>query len=298
MRRWPAKRGITCFRLYERDIPEIPLVVDRYEDHLHIVEFDRPHERDLAQHADWLEQLVKTASQTLDIPTDQIFLKQKHRQSGSEQHQKVDATSYELQVQEGGLNFIVNLSDYIDTGLFLDHRQTREMVRKSASGKRVLNLFGYTGAFTVYAIDGGASSTVTVDLSRNYLSWAHRNLLVNNFPADNHQFVRADAIEFVTEMASPEEFDIAIVDPPTFSNSKRLENDWDIQRQHVELLNATLAAIKPDGMIYFSTNFRRFKLDEESIHSNSIVEISKQTVPEDYRNRRIHRCWKIRKPAP
>ena len=298
LRRWPAKRGITCFRLYERDIPEIPLVVDRYEDHLHIVEFDRPHERDLAQHADWLEQLVKTASQTLDIPTDQIFLKQKHRQSGSEQHQKVDATSYELQVQEGGLNFIVNLSDYVDTGLFLDHRQTREMVRKSASGKRVLNLFGYTGAFTVYAIDGGASSTVTVDLSRNYLSWAHRNLLVNNFPADNHQFVRADAIEFVTEMASPEEFDIAIVDPPTFSNSKRLENDWDIQRQHVELLNATLAAIKPDGMIYFSTNFRRFKLDEESIHSNSIVEISKQTVPEDYRNRRIHRCWKIRKPAP
>ena len=225
-------------------------------------------------------------------------MKQKHRQSGSEQHQKVDATSYELQVQEGGLNFIVNLSDYVDTGLFLDHRQTREMVRKSASGKRVLNLFGYTGAFTVYAIDGGASSTVTVDLSRNYLSWAHRNLLVNNFPADNHQFVRADAIEFVTEMASPEEFDIAIVDPPTFSNSKRLENDWDIQRQHVELLNATLAAIKPDGMIYFSTNFRRFKLDEESIHSNSIVEISKQTVPEDYRNRRIHRCWKIRKPAP
>ena len=298
LRRWPAKRGITCFRLYERDIPEIPLVVDRYEDHLHIVEFDRPHERDLAQHADWLEQLVKTASQTLDIPTDQIFLKQKHRQSGSEQHQKVDATSYELQVQEGGLNFIVNLSDYVDTGLFLDHRQTREMVRKLANGKRVLNLFGYTGAFTVYAIDGGASSTVTVDLSRNYLSWAHRNLLVNNFPADNHQFVRADAIEFVTEMASPEEFDIAIVDPPTFSNSKRLENDWDIQRQHVELLNATLAAIKPDGMIYFSTNFRRFKLDEESIHSNSIVEISKQTVPEDYRNRRIHRCWKIRKPAP
>ena len=179
------------------------------------------------------------------------LMKQKHKQSGSEQHQKVDATSYELQVQEGGLNFIVNLSDYVDTGLFLDHRQTRDMVRKLANGKRVLNLFGYTGAFTVYAIDGGANSTVTVDLSKNYLSWAHRNLLVNNFPSDNHQFVRADAMEFVMEMASPEEFDIAIVDPPTFSNSKRLENDWDIQRQHVELLNATLAAIKPDGMIYF-----------------------------------------------
>jgi len=298
LRRWPTKRGITCLRLYERDIPEIPLVVDRYEDHLHIVEFDRPHERDLAQHADWLEKLVETASQTLDIPKDQIFLKQKHRKSGSEQHQRVDKASYELRVQEGGLTFIVNLSDYVDTGLFLDHRQTRDMVRKQASGKRVLNLFGYTGAFTVYAIDGGASSTVTVDLSKNYLSWAHRNLLANEYPTDNHQFVRADAMEFVTEMASPNEFDIAIVDPPTFSNSKRLETDWDIQRQHVELLNATLAAIKPGGMIYFSTNFRRFKLDEDALHSTSIVEISKHTIPEDYRNRRIHRCWKIHKASP
>lgn len=294
LRRWPA-RGITCYRLYERDIPEVPLVVDRYEDALHIAEFERPHERTAAEHADWLDLMVRTAAAALDVPRDSVFLKHRERQRGDSQYERFSDEHAVQTVQEAGLKFLVNLSDYLDTGLFLDHRITRGMVRDIAAGKRFLNLFAYTGSFTVYAAAGGAAETTTVDLSANYLEWAEENLRINGLVGPQHQFLREDSLEFVHRLRRNDIFDLAVVDPPTFSNSKRLDYDWDVQRDHVVLLNKLIEHLSPGGVIYFSNNSRRFKLDEQSITGVTIREISKQTVPEDFRNKRIHRCWRLMK---
>ncbi len=295
LRRWPTKRGITCFRLYERDIPEIPLVVDRYEDALHIAEFERPHERTAAQHADWLDFMVRTAAETLEVAGDSVFLKHRARQRGDSQYERVDERAAVRIVQEGGLKFQVNLSDYLDTGLFLDHRQTRSMVRDLAEGKNFLNLFAYTGAFTVYAAAGGAARTTSVDLSATYQDWTQANLRLNGFKGESHRLVRSDAIEFLKSLQKNELFDVAVVDPPTFSNSKRLDEDWDIQRDHAALLQQVIASMARNGVIFFSTNSRRFKLDEAALAGVTLREISKQTVPEDFRNKRIHRCWRMLK---
>ena len=295
LRRWPTKQDIHCFRLYERDIPEIPLVVDRYEDHLHLVEYDRPHDRDLGQHADWLDLMKRTAAESLDVDVSKVFLKRKNRQRGNTQHEKAASVQYEIPVREGGLRFLVNLSDYVDTGLFLDHRNTRSMVRDAANGKRVLNLFGYTGSFSVYAADGKALSVTTVDWSPTYLEWARRNLELNRFQGQQFQFVRQDARSYLASLGGEDRFDLAIVDPPTFSNSKRTEDDWDVQRDHVGLLTDVLEHIEEEGHVFFSTNSRRFKLGELQQAARSIREISRQTVPLDFRNRRIHRCWLIQK---
>lgn len=293
LRRWPSKQDIHCYRLYERDIPEIPLVVDRYEDHLHLTEYERPHTRDVAQHADWLDLMQRTAAEALEVDPRKAFLKNKHRQRGKQQHEKTAQIGYEIAVREGGLKFWVNLSDYVDTGLFLDHRITRSMVRDAAKGKRVLNLFAYTGAFSVYAADGAAKSVLTVDWSRTYLDWARRNFALNGFEGPQFQFVQHDAREFLGNLKTSEKFDLAIIDPPTFSNSKRAEHDWQIQRDHVELLSQVLQHLAAGGRIYFSTNFRSFKMQADAIIARSIHEISRQTVPPDFRNRRVHRCWVI-----
>jgi 23S rRNA G2069 N7-methylase RlmK/C1962 C5-methylase RlmI len=293
LRRLPTKQGITCFRLYERDIPEIPLVVDRYEDHLHLTEYDRPHERDQAEHDAWLDLMAQTAAETLEVPAEKVFLKRRRRQVGLTQHEQVAQDRYEIEVQEGGLRFIVNLSDYIDTGLFLDHRITRDMVRSVASGKRFLNLFAYTGAFSVYAAAGGASQVVTVDWSNTYLQWAQRNMQLNGFDSPDFQFVRNDAVSFVDQLPTAPQFDLAIVDPPTFSNSKRTEAVWDVQRDSVPLLRSLIKRMSPGGVIYFSNNFRGFKMEPDELGATNVHEISNQTVPPNYRNRKIHRCWRI-----
>lgn len=292
LRRLPTRRGITCFRLYERDIPEIPLVVDRYEDHLHIGEFERPHERDPAQHANWLDRMARTAAETLQVRRDRVFLKQRRRQRGREQHQPIDSRGYEIEVREGGLKFLVNLSDYVDTGLFLDHRQTREMVRQEAAGRRVLNLFAYTGSFSVYAADGGAAETTTVDWSNTYLDWARRNMQLNGFTGDEHRFVE-DSLQYLRSLPRQPRFDLAVVDPPTFSNSKRTAKDWKVQDEYAELLNETLCRMPDGAVVFFSTNFRRFKMDASRVEASVVHEITRQTIPDEYRNQRIHRCWRI-----
>lgn len=291
LRRWPTKRGITCYRLYERDVPEVPLVVDRYEDALHIAEFERPHDRTAAEHADWLDYLVRTAGEVLGTPRELIFVKHRAPQRGSQQYTRFATAGTTKVVQEAGLKFRVNLSDYLDTGLFLDHRITRGMVRDAAAGKTFLNLFAYTGAFTVYAAAGGAARTTSVDLSSNYLDWTEENLRLNGFSGDEHRLVRSDVGDYMDRLGRQEKFDLAVVDPPTFSNSKRLEYDWDLQRDHVGLLNTVIAHMSDGGVIYFSANSRRFKFDERSLTGARIREISRQTVPEDFRNKRIHRCW-------
>ena len=293
LRRWPEKQGISCYRLYDRDIPEAPLVVDRYEDALHIAEYERPHDRTPAEHADWLDHMVKTAADTLQTPRELVFLKRRERQRGANQYHKVDDQHCLRIVAEGGLKFQVNLSDYLDTGLFLDHRITRGMVRDAAKGKRVLNLFAYTGSFTVYAADGAASETTTVDLSPTYLEWAEENLRLNGLTGPQHRFVQADSREYLESLPKTPLFDLAIVDPPTFSNSKRTDDDWDIQQHAAPLLNAVASRLSPGGLLFFSTNARRFKLEEAVLVGLTVREISNRTVPEDFRNRRIHRCWRM-----
>ena len=293
LRRWPTKRGITCYRLYDRDVPEVPLVVDRYEDRLHIAEYERPHERTVAQNTDWLELMASTAAEVMDIPRGNVFVKQRLRQRGLTQHEKVASDENMFQVNEGGLKFLVNLSDYIDTGLFLDHRITRSMFRDEAKDKRVLNLFGYTGAFTVYAAAGGAASSLTVDASNTYLDWALQNMTLNGLAGKNHSGLKKDAMAFIHKHEPGEHYDLAIVDPPTFSNSKSTDEDWEVQRDYVELLNGLRPLMSSNGVIYFSTNFRRMKFDVESLNGFEGREISNKTVPEDFRNKRIHRCWRM-----
>jgi 23S rRNA (guanine2445-N2)-methyltransferase / 23S rRNA (guanine2069-N7)-methyltransferase len=268
-------------------------VVDRYEDHLHIGEYERPHDRDPAQHANWLDLMAKTAAEELQIPRRHVHLKRRRRQRGTTQHEKVDQSGRLTEVGEGGLRFLVNLDDYVDTGLFLDHRVTRQMVREAAKNATFLNLFAYTGSFTVYAAAGGARRTVSVDLSPTYLDWARKNMRLNGFEGEEHRFVAADVGAFIRQHAAGETYDLVVIDPPTFSNSKRTDEDWNLQTDCLPLLQDLLPLVRKGGVIFFSNNFRRFKFDPSELAASEVHEISKQTVPEDFRNRRIHRCWRI-----
>jgi len=241
-----------------------------------------------------------TAAKTLGVPVQQVFLKKRQKRRQGDQYEKIADQKKMRTVTEGELKFLVNLSDYVDTGLFLDHRVTRSMVRDQAEGKSFLNLFAYTGSFTVYAADGGATDTTTVDLSKNYLSWASENLKLNGLDGPQHRFVPSDSIEFLLNAVKDpkQRFDLVVVDPPTFSNSKRTEDDWDVQDQHVEMLDLVSQVLNPGGVVYFSTNFRKFKPRLAELSQFDSIEISGKTVPEDFRNRKIHRCWKMTLVTP
>lgn len=297
LRKYPS-RGITCYRVYERDCPDVPLIVDIYEQRVHIAEYEREHSRTLAQQADWWDMVRRIASDVLQVPPHHVYTKEKRRQRGLTQHEKQDESGESYLVTEKGLKFEVNLRDYVDTGLFLDHRLTRKMVMDQARGKRFLNLFCYTGSFTVYAAAGGAKSTVSVDLSNTYLEWAERNLRHNNLWGQQHTLLRDDVMSFLEQHIKPRPgtgYDLAVVDPPTFSNSKSTEADWEVAQTHPEMLRHLIPLMEPGGVIYFSTNYRRFKLAEETLAELGVAwrEISKQTVPPEYRNERIHRCWRL-----
>jgi 23S rRNA (guanine2445-N2)-methyltransferase / 23S rRNA (guanine2069-N7)-methyltransferase len=308
LRKYPA-RGVTCYRVYERDVPDVPVIVDVYEDALHVAEYEREHSRTAAQQGDWFDAVAAQAAEVMGVRRDLVFIKAKHRQRGLSQHERVDDSQRVAVVREGGLSFEVNLSDYIDTGLFLDHRMTRAMVRERAKGARLLNLFCYTGSFSVYAAAGGAAATTSVDLSNTYLDWAARNFALNAMTVERldgrtpsepnrtgHRLVRADVMAWMREHPPGAWYDLAVVDPPTFSNSARTDDIFDVQRDHAELLVRTGRLLTPGGTIVFSTNNRRFKIDDEILSAKGFAarEISRRTVPPEYRNQRIHRCWLVR----
>ena len=290
LRRWPG-RGITCYRLYDRDVPGVPLVIDRYDDCVHISQYRRSEGPSSDGYQAWLDLMISVVAEVLEVTDDRIFVKERQRQSGARQHERVSDAGFDRIVEEDGLKFRVNLSDYTDTGLFLDHRITRSLVRERAAGGSFLNLFGYTGAFTVYAAAGGAAATTTVDLSATYLRWAEENMRLNEFTdARQHRFVRGDAMTFIRELPETERFDLVVVDPPTFSNSKAMTDIWDVQRDHGELLNLVLSRTAVGGVVFFSTNYRKFKLDAEPTGCD-LREITRQTMPEDFNNNGAHRCW-------
>lgn len=300
-RKWARRTGVTCYRLYDRDIPELPLIVDLYDGALHVAEFaGRTRQADLDP--DWLDTLCGAAAAALDVPESAVYIKVRDRQRGSSQYGQFGADGAVRVITEGGLRFEVNLSDYLDTGLFLDHRQTRAMVGAEARGRRMLNLYAYTGSFSVYAAANGAASTTTVDLSNTYLDWSAANLALNGFGADDprHRRVRADTARFLADAASRgERYDLVVLDPPTFSNSKGMDGTLDTQRDHAELLRATRAVCAAGAVVYFSTNRRRFTLDPLLVPGriwSQVTEITARTVPPDFAAQRPHRCWRLECP--
>lgn len=284
--------GLDCYRLYDHDLPEFPFCIEFYNDKLYVAEYKRRHGMLEEEHDQWMEKSLETISEVLTVNKDNIFLKLRQRKPGRlGQYQRINEEQHEFIVTENGLKFIINLSDYLDTGLFLDHRITRQMVKEKSAGKKVLNLFAYTGSFSVYAAAGGADEVVTADLSKTYLHWAEKNMALNGFtdPA-KHSFVQTDVMQYLKQLPA-EYYDIIVMDPPTFSNSKRMDDFLDIQRDHVSMINDCMAALKPGGILYFSTNSRKFVLEEKSIQASTIKDITKATTPFDFEGRLFRWCY-------
>ena len=290
-----AKRlGISCYRVYDHDLPEFPFCIEFYGDKLYVAEYKRRHNMTEEEHDEWMEKSLEVICEILGVIKENIFLKLRQRKPGRlGQYQKFDEIQHEFEVEENGLKFIVNLSDYLDTGLFLDHRLTRERVRSESKNKKVLNLFAYTGSFSVYVAEGGAAEVVTVDLSKTYLNWAERNIRLNGFSDESkYKFIHADVLQYLKTLP-PRYFDLIVMDPPTFSNSKRMEDFLDIQKDHVGLINDCMATLTPGGVLYFSTNFRRFVLDKENIRASSVKDITKATTPFDFEGKLFRWCYQV-----
>jgi len=306
LQRWARRNGIGCYRIYDADLPEFSFALDRYQseidpevDWYHLQEYQAP----ATIEADTAEYRIGVAADVVrelfSIPDDRLFLKTRSRQRGFSQYQKQASRNEFYQVREGEASLLINLSDYLDSGLFLDHRITRELVYQRSAGKSVLNLFCYTGAVGVQAGLGGASSVMNVDLSATYLNWARENHLLNELNDElRYQFLRADIVELLNRperFALQQSYDLIFFDPPSFSNSSKMQQTLDIQRDHEDLIRLAMNLLARDGLLLFSTNRRGFKLAEATGQSYSVLDITHSTIPEDFkRNPKIHRCWEIR----
>lgn len=290
-----AKRQqISCYRVYDHDLTEFPLCIELYEDKIYLAEYLRRHGMEDEEHDAWLEQCIAVISEVTGVQIELIYVRQRKRMSHREdQYEKMDTKQEFFTVLENGHKFLVNLSDYLDTGLFLDHRITRKMVQELCKDKHVLNLFCYTGSFSVYAALGGAASVTSVDLSKTYLNWGEDNFVINHLKdTKKYSFVHADVLQYMKTI-KPGSFDLVILDPPTFSNSKRMKDFLDIQRDHVELINDALTALTDNGIIYFSTNFSKFVMENELIHATEIKDITKATTPFDFEGKLKRWCYRI-----
>lgn len=286
--------GVSCYRLYDRDLPEFPLIIDVYGENVLVTEYRSNHRLSEEDYDRWLEDSLEVVRHVLAKSEDQLYLKErKRKESRQDQYQKTDDRKEFIEVEEGGLKFLVNLTDYLDTGLFIDHRITRDMVRKASLGKRVLNLFCYTGSFSVYAAAGGAKSIVSADLSNTYLDWAKQNMELNGFSGQQFRCERVDVLQYLPTLEK-ESFDLIVLDPPTFSNSKSMKDVLDIQPMHVEMINECLRILSPGGVMYFSTNARKFELDEAGI-KGTVKNITTATTPFDFKGKLLRWCYMITK---
>lgn len=284
---------VYCYRVYDADMPEFNLAVDVYEGQLHVQEYAPPKTVDAEKAEARFRLALLAIRHVFGLRRENVFIKVRSRQKGREQYEKQGSQGRFQEVREGRACLLVNLTDYLDTGLFLDHRPLRQRIFREAAGKHFLNLYAYTGVATVQAALGGALSTTTVDLSATYLAWAQRNIALNGLAEDRHHFEQADCISWLQE--NRYEFDLIFIDPPTFSNSKRTPDVFDVQRDHVRLIQLAMASLHKGGVLYFSNNFRKFKLDVEALSACCIEDISPETIGFDFmRNPTIHRCWKIR----
>ena len=296
--KWAKQQGLDAYRLYDADLPEYNLAVDRYADHIVMQEYAAPKNIDENKARQRLLDAVNATLNVTGIETNKLILKVRQKQKGTNQYEKLANKGEYFYVNEYGAKLWVNLTDYLDTGLFLDHRLTRKMLGEMAQGKDFLNLFAYTGSATVHAALGKAKSTTTVDMSNTYLNWAEQNLLLNDIEGKQHKLIQADCLQWLEKC--DRQFDLIFVDPPTFSNSKRMEDSWDVQRDHIKLMTNLKRILRPNGTIVFSNNKRGFKMDFAKLEELglSAVEISHKTLPLDFeRNKQIHNCWLVQAEA-
>lgn len=331
LRKYAKRCGICAYRLYDKDIPEVPVAVDIYIEESTadifavLTEYERPQHEMRTQHNTQIslqkprttastQELTDALCAVLEIPPEHVYGKCRKRQRGESQYEKITDSGKRIIVREGMCRFFINLSDYLDTGLFLDHRPTRFAVSEEAAGKTVLNLFCYTASFSIHALAGGARHVCSVDLSKNYLQWALENIRLNGMDdAARYRFVHSDVRTFLDQAAQrKEQWDIIICDPPTFSNSKRTPQFFDINRHWLDLIRSCCDVLAPNGTLYFSTNSRTLKFDRAALSDQraqpaetdadhfmyhneafTVRNITEQSIPEDFRNKKIHRLWKI-----
>lgn len=301
--KWARREGVTCYRVYDADLPEYALEIDIYLEarasarlenaRVHVQERERPASVDPVRAVVRLNDALLALREVLGVRLEHVYVKHRSRHKGRTQYEKVAAAGELFEVREGGHRFLVNLRDYFDTGLFLDHRPTRALLGELAQGRDFLNLFAYTGAATVYAAKGGARTTTTVDLSNTYLEWAQRNLERNAVRlGDRHRLVRADCLAWIER--EERRYGLIFLDPPTYSTSKAMRGTLDVQRDHVSLLRATARLLTPDGVLVFSTNFRKFKLDAAALPELAIEDVTRRTIPPDFaRDQRVHHAYRI-----
>lgn len=306
LKSWLNQENISCYRLYDADIPEYAAAIDIYTDvrnntWVHIQEYEAPKTVDKDKAQKRLDEIMHVVVKQLDIPLDNIVLKVRRKQKGQKQYEKVAEQQQFITVQESGKQFLVNLHDYLDTGLFLDHRFTRQLIADNAKDKTFLNLFAYTGAASIYAAVANAKTTTTVDLSSTYLDWAKQNLRLNATPASfdskaKHQLIKHDCIKWLEKaIIENKKYDLIFLDPPSFSNSKSMEDNLDIQRDHVSLIHQTCKLLSANGELIFSTNKRKFKLEESKLSGLQVENLTKKTLPKDFSRRaNFHQCWKIK----
>lgn len=329
LEKWARRKGVSCYRVYDGDLPDYALAVDVYQSdelHLHVQEYAAPKIIDPFKAEKRLREALAQLQTAYELPAARLHFKQRVVQRGTAQYEKQDQQLRVLEIDEHGCKLWVNLDDYLDTGLFLDHRPMRLRLQQEAKGKRVLNLFCYTAAASIHAARGGAVQTLSVDLSNTYLQWAERNFRLNGIEASQpvrearsappgarpspwyrsrpappaaHQLLRADCMGWLREAgASKQRFDLVFCDPPTFSNSKKLEDSFDVERDHIELIRLSAAMLAPGGVLYFSTNKRKFKLDPTAVEGLAAEDITAQTLDEDFkRPPPSHRCWRIVPPS-
>ncbi|WP_296058142.1 bifunctional 23S rRNA (guanine(2069)-N(7))-methyltransferase RlmK/23S rRNA (guanine(2445)-N(2))-methyltransferase RlmL [uncultured Amphritea sp.] len=291
--KWAKRQDITCYRLYDADLPEYSAAIDIYDGWVHVQEYQAPKSVDMVKAFARLQEIVAVLPSVLGVPAANVILKQRRRQQGTSQYEKQDQTAHFIDVTEGGCRILVNLEDYLDTGLFLDHRPVRLQIQDESKGKDFLNLFCYTATASLHAAKGGARSTTSVDMSATYLNWAKKNFALNGYSEARNHFIQEDCIKWLKGQKG-QSYDLIFLDPPTFSNSKRMHDVLDVQRDHVELINLAMGLLRPEGKLIFSNNYRRFKIDPLLSERYRVVDITRKTIDLDFkRSSKIHHCYEI-----
>jgi len=300
---WLRESGVTCYRLYDADMPEYAFAIDIYksgpDSWVCVQEYEAPESVAKEGARQRRAEALSVLPSKLEVDAAHVVYRRRRKQKEGEQYVRLDERAQLHEVEEGGLKFLVNFHDYLDTGLFLDHRPTRALIREMAAGKRFLNLFAYTGSATVYAAAGGASATTTVDMSNRYLDWAEDNMKLNGFTGERHEFVRADCLEWLVHpwpRRADRAYDLAFIDPPTFSRSKKMQGHFGVQRDHVDLIRKTAALLAPGGTIFFANNFTKFRLDRAALADFEVEDLTARTIPRDYaRSPRVHHCFLLQR---
>lgn len=295
VRKWAKRTQTNCFRIYDRDIKEYPLAIDFYADKFCVHYFSFDPENDEPE-PDFASEVNEALHSIFNASPDCIYWRTRIRRKRTQQYEKTGEEKEFFTAYEYGVQFKINFLDYLDTGLFLDHRETRRLVASLAKGKSLLNLFAYTCSFSVHAALAGARSTKSVDLSNTYTAWGRENFLLNGLPLDQNEIIRADCLKFLEqEIQTGATYDLIVIDPPTISRSKKMDQLFDIQVDYVDLLLMAVELLAPGGRLFFSTNSRKFRFDPSHFSSVSIREITDKTIPLDFHNQKIHRCWKFEK---